>query len=115
METAMVEGWKACIKERLPLEVDPFTCSGARAVYRMCWFRAMAPQGHADRGLAVGVGPLKCFGTYQCRSHPRMPPWSLPDMERRCQGGSERPKNYSDMPSYLAAGLKAAGRLPTTQ
>ena len=26
METAMVEQWKACIKARLPLEVDPFTC-----------------------------------------------------------------------------------------
>ena len=26
METATEEQWKACIKARLPLEVDPFTC-----------------------------------------------------------------------------------------
>ena len=31
----MVEGWKACIKERLPLEVDPFTCLVTRSP--QCW------------------------------------------------------------------------------
>ena len=43
-----------------------------RTVCCMCRFRAMAPQGHAERALPVFVSPLRFFGAYQCPSRPRM-------------------------------------------
>ena len=49
METAMVEQWKACIKARLPLEVDPFTCLVTRSP--QCWKAACyCPHPKCERG-----------------------------------------------------------------